>query len=118
MKTNIKLSKDILPSHATHPGVLIADELESREMKQAQLADAMNIAPNVLSELIHGKRNITPELALKLEKALDIDAVYWMRLQVRYEIDTIRIKHRTEISQTKLSERAKKKFSKKVFQYA
>ena len=72
MKTNIKLTKDILPSHATRPGVLIADELESREMKQAQLAEAMNIAANVLSELIHGKRNITPELALKLEKVLDI----------------------------------------------
>ena len=117
-KETIKLTKEMLPSEATHPGELIADEIEYRNIKQKDLAETMNIAPNVLSEIIHGKRNLTAELALKLEKAIDIDAAYWMRLQVKYEIDTIRIKHRKEIKQSNLSQRQKAHFSKKVFQYS
>ena len=114
----IKLTKDIIPSHATHVGVLLADEIEYRNIKQKDLADTMNIAPNVLSEIIHGKRNLTPQLAIKLEYALDIDAAFWMRLQVKYEIDTIRIKHRNKIKHSKLSKKEQTNFSKRVFQYA
>ncbi len=88
------LTKDIIPAHATHPGVLLFDEIEYRKIKQKDLANAMNIAPTVLSEIIHGKRNLTAELALKLEKALDIDAIMWMRLQAKFEVDTLRIKER------------------------
>jgi addiction module HigA family antidote len=89
-----KLTKDILPSHATHPGVLLFDEIEYRGISQKDLANTMHIAPTVLNEIIHGKRNLTAELALKLEKALDIDAIIWMRLQVKFDIDTIRIRER------------------------
>ncbi len=98
MKTKqktFKLTKDILPAHATHPGQLIADEIEFRELRQKELADTMQIAPNILNEIIHGKRNITAPVALKLEKALDIDAIYWMRLQVKYDIDSLKLEQRT-----------------------
>ena len=93
MKT-FKLTKDVIPGQAFHPGVLLKDEIEYRQIKQKDLARSMHIATTVLSEIIHGKRNLTADLAMKLEKALDIDALTWMRLQVKYEIDTIRIKER------------------------
>ena len=108
----IKLTKNILPSHATHPGVLIADEIESREITQKQLADAMGIAPNIISEIIHGKRNLTPGVAVKMERAIDIDANYLMRLQMRYEIDEIRIKYKQTPLRNLL---AKKTFSTPAF---
>ncbi len=114
----IKLTKEMIPGQATHPGELIFDEIEYREIKQKDLAEAMNIAPNVLSEIIHGKRNLTAELALRLEKALDIDAAFWMRLQVKFEIDSIRIKHRKEIKHSALTPKQKTHFSKSVFQHA
>lgn len=114
----IKLTKDMIPGQAFHPGGFLHEEIEYRGIKQKDLADAMGVAPTVLSEIIHGKRNLTAELALKLEKVLDIDAIYWMRLQVRYEIDTIRIKHRNEIRHTKLSKKEKNIFSEKMFQQA
>lgn len=84
----------MIPGQATHPGVLLYDEIEYRGISQKELADSMNIAPTVLSEIIHGKRNLTAALALKLEKALDIDAITWMRLQVKFDIDSLRIKER------------------------
>lgn len=86
------ITKDTIPAHATHPGILLLDEIEYREIKQKDLANSMHIAPTVLNEIIHGKRNITAELALKLEKTLGIDAITWMRLQVKFDIDSLRIK--------------------------
>ncbi len=100
-KKGFKLTKEILPPHATHPGVLIADELQQRGLKQKDLAEKMEIAPTTMSEIIHGKRNLTTDLALKLEMALDVDAAYWMRLQVRYEIDSVRIKKREVASRAR-----------------
>jgi addiction module HigA family antidote len=88
------ITKDTLPAHATHPGVLLQDEIEYREIKQKDLAKQMHIAPTVLNEIIHAKRNITAELALKLEKALDIDAITWMNIQVKFDIDSLKIKER------------------------
>jgi addiction module HigA family antidote len=95
-RDKLKLTKEVIPAHATHPGTLIADELESRRLSQREMAEALEMAPSTLNEIIHGKRNLTSFLALKLEKVLDIDAAYWMRLQVRYEIDELRLKNRSK----------------------
>jgi len=86
-----KITKDIIPSKATHPGLLIADEIKYRGISQKMLAATIQIAPTILNEIIHGHRNLTAILALKLEKALDIDANTWMRLQVKFDIDSLRI---------------------------
>ena len=121
MKTNrkpIKLTKDTLPAHATHPGQLIADEIEYRELKQKDLADTMDISANIPSEIIHEKRNITSALAMKLEKALDIDAIYWMRLQVKYYIDKMKIEQRAQIEKAHLSKKQRVAFSNRVFHHA
>jgi HTH-type transcriptional regulator/antitoxin HigA len=39
-----------------------------------------------LSELLHGKRHVSAALAIKLEKLLNIEAEYWMRIQVYYDL--------------------------------
>lgn len=116
-KKTYKVANDMIPAEAFHPGELLLDEIEYRGIKQKELAGRMDIAPNVLSEIIHGKRNLTPALALKLEKALDIDAAYWMRLQVKYEIDKIKIKQKEQIAKTHLSKRQRDVFSRRVFHY-
>lgn len=85
-------ANDLVPAEAFHPGEILKDELNARDLTQKDFATKMGIRPNVLSEIITGKRNITPALAIKLEAALDFDikAEQWMRLQVGYEIDKIR----------------------------
>ena len=114
----IKLTKDMIPGEAFHPGELLNDEIEYRGIKQKELAETMGIATNILNELIHGKRNITHSIATKLESALGIDAAHWMRLQVKFEIDSIRIKHRNQISNTNLSKKQKESLTQKVLQQA
>jgi addiction module HigA family antidote len=91
------LANDLVPGWAMHPGELLRDELEAREMKQVALAKEIGIAENVMSEIINGKRNITPRLAVRLEEALGIKAEFWMRYQVTYEIDKIRMKNKKSV---------------------
>ena len=74
----------IVPAQATHPGELIKDELNERKMSQKQLANLTGIAPSVLSETINGKRAISLNVAVALEKVLGISADYWMNLQMQY----------------------------------
>lgn len=75
-----------------HPGEILADELEARELKKSVFAMDNRIYPSHLSDILKGRRNISAAIALKLEKALGIDAAFWMRLQVDYDLATEREK--------------------------
>ena len=86
-----KIAADhVIPGIPTHPGILIKEEIKARNTGQKDLARAMNISVTALSDLIHGRRNITAEIALKLERSLDIPAIFWMDFQAQYEIDRLR----------------------------
>lgn len=111
MSSRRTLANDLVPGSSMHPGKLLSDELAAREIKQVDLAKQLGIAKNVMSEIIHGKRNITPELAVRLEGALDIKAEFWMKYQVAYEIDKIRVRHRKALEKAKLSPATKKQLA-------
>jgi len=94
----------ITPFEATHPGTLIKDELEVRDdIKQKDLAELLGVKPSFLNEIIKGKRPITADIAILLEKTLEIPADYWMKFQSQYEIDCARIKEKN-INKIKLIE--------------
>jgi HTH-type transcriptional regulator/antitoxin HigA len=87
MGTNI-----IIPHKATHPGALLKDELQARELSQKEFANDIEMQPTMLNEIIKGKRAITAEIALILEKALDLPAEFWLNFQTQFELDQARIK--------------------------
>ena len=105
------LANDLVPGSAMHPGQLLRDELDARDMKQIDLAKELGIAKNVMSEIINGKRNLTPELAVRLEEALGIKAEFWMKYQMAYEIDKIRIKNKKAVQKANISPNAKKQLN-------
>ena len=83
------MSKKVLtPFIATHPGEMIKDELKERGMTQKQLADETGIKASVLSETINGKRSVSLNVAVALEKALGIPADIWMNMQTQHDLDT------------------------------
>jgi len=87
--------QNLTPFEATHPGTLIKDELDLRDdLKQKDLAKEMGVKASFLNEIIKGKRPITADCAVILEKILGIPADYWMRFQSQYEIDKARIKEK------------------------
>lgn len=99
MATKIKLN-DCIPYTAIHPGEIIKDELDAREMRQKELASLMGVPTSVLNDIIKGRRDVTPEVAVLLQEILDIEASYWLSLQNQYDIDKANIN-------TKIVERKK-----------
>ena len=83
--------QDLVPFIATHPGELIKDELTERKMTQKQLADLTGIKTSILSQTINGKRPISLNMAIKLEKAIEIPAELWMNFQTQYNLDSANI---------------------------
>lgn len=85
----------LTPTQATHPGVLIKDELDATlNLNQRTLAKELNVQPSFLNEIIKGKRPLTADIAILLEKVFGISADYWMRFQSQYEIDKARVKQK------------------------
>lgn len=79
------------PNIAIHVGEYLLDELRARNITQLELANTSGLSKTIINEIIKGKRPINASYAIKLEKALGIDAEYWMIAQMNYELDKIRI---------------------------
>lgn len=79
------IANNLIPSHPTHPGEVLRDEIESRGITQTKLANEIGVRVSLLNELINGKRNFTIEYAMMIEAALGIDADFWIRMQANYD---------------------------------
>ena len=74
-----------------HPGeVLLEDFLQPMQMSQHHLAQAIGVPPRRISEIVHGKRGITADTALRLGHFFSMEAQFWMNLQARYDLETAR----------------------------
>jgi antitoxin HigA-1 len=83
-----ELKTDVL----LHPGEVLEMELKARGLIKSKFAMDIKMYPSHMSDIIKGKRNITEEIALKIEGILGISAEFWMRLQVEYNISVLRSK--------------------------
>jgi antitoxin HigA-1 len=88
-----------------HPGELIRDNLADLGLSVAQGAVGLGVTRQQLYNVINGKSGITPEMALRLEKAFGGSADLWLRMQVSYDLAQVRGRE-PEISVTRLSPRA------------
>ncbi len=79
-------SQNPIPARGVMPGRILKRELEARGWTQKDLAEIMGRPPQVLSEIINGTKQITPETALELEQAFGIGADFWMNLEARYQL--------------------------------
>ncbi len=75
---------------AIPPGFTIQEELEARGMSQRELARRMGRPEQAVSELVHGKKALTAETALQLERELGIPAYLWLRLESTYRLTLAR----------------------------
>lgn len=74
-----------------HPGeTLLLDCLEPMGLSQSQLARDIGVSPRRISEIVHGNRPITADIALRLARYLGTSAEYWMNLQGDYDLDVAR----------------------------
>jgi addiction module HigA family antidote len=70
-----------------HPG-LVLEEVYMKEMglNQTQLARLCHCSARKVNEIVGGKRGISPQFALQLEKAIGTSAEMWVRMQAEYDL--------------------------------
>jgi addiction module HigA family antidote len=73
--------------HALHPGrTILEDYLQPLEMSVNKLAQALVVPANRLNEIVHGRRGVTADTALRLARYFGTSAQFWMNLQATYEL--------------------------------
>lgn len=71
-----------------HPGeVLMEDFIEGFGITQNKLAVSIGVPPRRINEIVHGKRTITADTALRLGRYFRIDPQFWLNLQAHYELE-------------------------------
>ncbi|MBX2999265.1 MAG: HigA family addiction module antidote protein [Caldilineaceae bacterium] len=72
-----------------HPGEILLEEfLEPMGISQYRLARDIGVPPRRINEIVHGKRGITPDTALRLSRYFGMSERFWMNLQTRYDLET------------------------------
>jgi addiction module HigA family antidote len=70
-----------------HPGeVLMDDFITGFGITQHKLAVAVGVPPRRINEIVHGKRRVTADTALRLAKYFGTSAEFWMNLQSHYDL--------------------------------
>jgi len=71
-----------------HPGEILVEEfLKPMGLSQNQLANDIGVPPRRINEIVHGKRRVTADTALRLAKYFKMSPQFWLGLQMDYELD-------------------------------
>ena len=71
-----------------HPGEILLEEfLESLKISQYRLAKGISVPARRINEIVHGKRSVTADTALRLARYFGTSERFWMNLQARYDLE-------------------------------
>ena len=73
-----------------HPGEHLAEILNELDISQYRLAKAIGVAPVRINEIVHRRRSITADTALRIGRALRMTPEFWLNLQRMYDLDLAR----------------------------
>src|SRR5260370_12870572 len=103
MKRTINKTNHVDMHNRPHPGEVLKKLcLEPLGLSVSKAAKALGVSRSALSNLLHGRTGITPEMAMRLSIAFDTTAESWMNQQVQYDLWQAR-QHRGKFHVTRLS---------------
>jgi addiction module HigA family antidote len=71
-----------------HPGEILMEEyLEPMGISQYRLAKEISVPPRRINEIVHGKRAISADTALRLSRFFGTTELFWVNLQMRYDME-------------------------------
>ena len=74
-----------------HPGVTLREDfMEPLGLSANGLAEALGVPQNRISDIVRGRRGVTADTALRLERAFGVSADFWLNLQSHYELEVAR----------------------------
>lgn len=87
-----------------HPGEVLNEEfLKPMEISQNKLGRDLRVSPRRINEIVHGKRSVTADTALRLSVYFGNSASFWLGLQMDYDLDiaedTLALKIKNEVRQ-------------------
>ncbi len=81
-----------------HPGeILVAEFLEPMGISQYRLAKDISVTPRRINEIVHGRRAISADTALRLSHFFGMEAQFWLNLQSRYDMEVAKEKFHDKI---------------------
>ena len=85
-----------------HPGeVLMEDFVEGFGITQHKLAVSIGVPPRRINEIVHGKRSITADTALRLGRYFGVEPQFWLNLQGRYELEVAQERVADQVAEIK-----------------
>lgn len=86
-----------------HPGEILREEfLEPLGITPYRLAQATGLSQTAISQILRGKRSITPATGIRIAKALGLSERYWLNAQARYDIEVEHDQHATELEHVQI----------------
>ena len=71
-----------------HPGEILLEEyLKPLDISQYRLAKDISVPPRRINEIVHGKRSITADTALRLARYFGTSERFWLNLQTHYDLE-------------------------------
>jgi addiction module HigA family antidote len=90
---------DFLP---THPGeILLHEFMEPLGISQYALAKAIGVPLPRINQIVHRRRAITADTALRLSRAFGLSDAFWVNMQSRYDLDMARVQLGDELDQVR-----------------
>ena len=83
-------------SEPIHPGEHLAEIMDELGISQYRLAKTIGVPPIRVHDIVHCRRSITADTALRIGQALEMTPDYWLNLQRMYDLDVAR--SRTDVS--------------------
>ena len=77
---------DGFPFEPAHPGEVLLDELAARGLTAHAIALKLRVPANRMTEILNGKRGISPDTALRLSRYFGPSAAFWLNLQSQYDL--------------------------------
>ena len=72
-----------------HPGEILREEfMQPLGLSQTRLGRDLGVSPRRINEIVHGKRSVTADTALRLSRYFGTSAEFWLGLQADYDLDT------------------------------
>jgi len=72
-----------------HPGEILLEEfMQPLGLSQTRMGRDLGVSPRRINEIVHGKRSVTADTALRLSRYFGTSAEFWLGLQADYDLDT------------------------------
>ena len=78
-------ASEFKPDWGLHPGAVLSTVLDTRGMRQVELAERTGLSPKHVNQIVKQVIGISPDVSILLERALDVPADFWMRVDTDYQ---------------------------------